>query len=280
MTPQKLEGQHCWEIWHMRTEPCTCCPVILARDTGKQQEAEIRGPDGRHWYIRGFPIKDDDGRVKGVVEFCLDITERKLANEEIEALNTHLASHALELEQAREDLEKRVAERTADLARIVDVLTNEVHERRQVEKNLKDEIAVKLQTMEKLRMKDQLLMQQSRQAAMGEMIGNIAHQWRQPLNNIGLLVQELQLRFEWEDLTQQDMDLLVQKSMEMISHMSQTIDDFRNFFRPEKEKVMFPVSQVVSKTLSLIGKSLKNQGIDIFFEHEGDPLINGFPNEF
>ena len=280
LKPEELEGLNCWEIWHMRTEPCPGCPVILARDTGKQQEAEIRSPDGKLWYIRGFPVKNNDGTVKGIVEFCLDITERKLANEEIEVLNTHLASHALELEKARNDLEKRVAERTDELARTVDILTKEIHERRQVEKNLKEETAIKLQTMEKLRMKDQLLMQQSRQAAMGEMIGNIAHQWRQPLNNIGLLVQELRLRFEWGDLTQQDIDLLVQKSMEMISHMSQTIDDFRNFFRPEKEKVMFTVCQVVSKTLSLIEESLKNQGIDIVFEQEGNPVISGFPNEF
>lgn len=79
MQLEELMGRHCWEIWHQRSEPCCGCPVVLALDSGEPQESEIRSPDGREWYIRGFPVKDDDGRVKGVVEFCLDITERKRA---------------------------------------------------------------------------------------------------------------------------------------------------------------------------------------------------------
>jgi len=79
MRQEELVGRYCWEIWHQRSEACEGCPVILARDTGKPQEGEIRSPDGRSWYIRGFPVKDDDGSVKGVVEFCLEITARKRA---------------------------------------------------------------------------------------------------------------------------------------------------------------------------------------------------------
>lgn len=79
MRQEELVGRHCWEIWHQRDKECDACPVVLARDTGRSQEAEIRSPDGREWYIRGFPVKDDDGSVKGVVEFCLEITARKRA---------------------------------------------------------------------------------------------------------------------------------------------------------------------------------------------------------
>lgn len=79
MLQEEMMEQNCWEIWHRRSEPCEGCPVILARDTGEPQEAEIRTPDGREWFIRGFPVKDDDGRVKGVIEFCLEITDRKRA---------------------------------------------------------------------------------------------------------------------------------------------------------------------------------------------------------
>lgn len=79
MQLEEMVGRHCWEVWHQRSEACGNCPVVLARDTGKPQEGEIRTPDGREWYIRGFPVKDEDGKVKGVVEFCLEITERKRA---------------------------------------------------------------------------------------------------------------------------------------------------------------------------------------------------------
>jgi len=77
MQPEELVGRHCWEIWHQRTEACSGCPVIAAFDTGEPQEAEIRSSDGRQWHIRGFPVRDDEGKVMGVTEFCLDITERK-----------------------------------------------------------------------------------------------------------------------------------------------------------------------------------------------------------
>lgn len=81
MRPEALCGQHCWKIWHQRSAACDGCPVVLARDTGEPHQAEIRTPDGRVWYLRGFPVKDDQGRVKGIVEFGLDITERKRAEE-------------------------------------------------------------------------------------------------------------------------------------------------------------------------------------------------------
>ena len=79
MQQEELMGKRCWEVWHRRNEPCDGCPVVLAMDTGKPQEREIRSFDGREWYIRGFPVKDDEGIVKGVVEFCLEITDRKRA---------------------------------------------------------------------------------------------------------------------------------------------------------------------------------------------------------
>ncbi|MBI1920844.1 MAG: PocR ligand-binding domain-containing protein [Geobacter sp.] len=105
MEAEELVGQDCWKLWHQRTEPCYGCPVIMALETGEPREAEVRTPDGRIWDIRGFPVKDDAGRVNGVVEFCLEITGRKRMEEEIEILNTDLAARACELEQANRELE-------------------------------------------------------------------------------------------------------------------------------------------------------------------------------
>jgi len=99
--PERLVGLYCWEIWHGRDTACEGCPVILARDTGEAQRAEIRSPDGKWWNIRGYPVKDSGGKVVGVTEFCLDITDAKQAEEE-------LGRH-------REHLEDLVEERTAEL---------------------------------------------------------------------------------------------------------------------------------------------------------------------
>jgi PAS domain S-box-containing protein len=80
-SPEELKGRHCFEVWHQRTEPCKDCPVVLARDTGEPHEGEVASPDGRQWYIRGYPTKDENGQVVGIVEFCLDITEKKRVEE-------------------------------------------------------------------------------------------------------------------------------------------------------------------------------------------------------
>jgi PAS domain S-box-containing protein len=105
MRPEEMRGRNCWEIWHQRDDVCPGCPVALARDTGKPQRAEMRAHDGSEWYIRGFPVKDAEGRIKGVVELALDITERRKMEEEIEILNTDLISRAAELEAANRELE-------------------------------------------------------------------------------------------------------------------------------------------------------------------------------
>ncbi len=152
--------------------------------------------------------------------------------------------------------------------------------RRDAEQALQQETARRLRALEELREKDHLLMHQNRLAAMGEMIGNIAHQWRQPLNTLGLAVQDLSLSYELGEFTKELLDARVEKSMQVINHMSRTIDDFRSFFRPDKQKVPFEVSQVIGKTLSLVGGSLGSLRIRVEVETGTDPVIVGYPNEF
>ncbi len=78
LSADELHGRHCYKIWHCRSEPCENCPVLEARETGKLCEREIQSPDGRHWYLRGYPIKDDNGKVIALAEFGQDITDRKM----------------------------------------------------------------------------------------------------------------------------------------------------------------------------------------------------------
>ena len=152
--------------------------------------------------------------------------------------------------------------------------------RREAEQALQEESAERLRAMEELRQKDQLLLQQSRQAAMGEMLGNIAHQWRQPLNSLGLIVQELPIMFGLGKMNKEYLENNVQKAKQVIFHMSQTIDDFRNFFTPNKAKVSFEIGEVIRKTLSLVENSLLSQRIKTRISIAGESSISGYPNEF
>jgi PAS domain S-box-containing protein len=81
LSPESLIGRHCYEVWHARKQPCEICPVAAAIETGGPHEEEMTTPDGRSWFIRGYPIKDEVGKVTNAVEVTLEITERKRAEE-------------------------------------------------------------------------------------------------------------------------------------------------------------------------------------------------------
>lgn len=164
---------------------------------------------------------------------------------------------------------------------ILKVLTEELREKQNqllemnqsLEKIIKKEVASN-------REKDLMLIKQSRQAAMGEMIGNIAHQWRQPLNALGLIIQNIDEAYRYNELTPDYFGSKITKINELIKYMSQTIEDFRNFFRPDKEKQQFSVKEVIDRTISFIEASFKSHDIGLVFSLKDDISIYGFPNEY
>ncbi len=133
---------------------------------------------------------------------------------------------------------------------------------------------------EELKAKNSMLIHQSRFAAMGEMIGNIAHQWRQPLNALGLLLQNIEIAYQHGDLDDAYLDRSVKKGTRLTVQMSQTIDDFRNFFRPNKIAEMFNIHDSVHKAIELIRPSLVNDEIAITFTGDQTLQVMGFPSEF
>lgn len=156
-------------------------------------------------------------------------------------------------------------------------LAEKQHLLQELNKNLEQRVS---DAVSDIRRKDQLLMQQSRQAAMGEMIGNIAHQWRQPLNTLGLIVQELPITYGSEHFTKEALGANVKKAMGLIAHMSKTINDFSNFFRPEKEKSPFNVNQTVTRTLSLVEPTLENLKIHTQLIERDVVETIGYSNEY
>ena len=126
--------------------------------------------------------------------------------------------------------------------------------------------------------KDMLLQQQSKLAAMGEMISAIAHQWRQPLNSLSLNLEVLLDKFYENKLNKKYIEEFTTKQKNTIQFMSKTIDDFRNFFI-KKEKEKFSIKQAILEVIELINAQLKNNNISIELQGE-DFTIKGYKNEF
>jgi len=125
-----------------------------------------------------------------------------------------------------------------------------------------------------------LMIQQSRHAAMGEMIGNIAHQWRQPLNALSIVLQNIRLDYEEGLLNLDSVTDYSKTGTHLIQKMSSTIDDFRNFFRPHKQPEKFSLQEAVRETLSLLDASFMKDDIQVQCEAGDDLMLWGYPNEF
>ncbi len=161
----------------------------------------------------------------------------------------------------------------------------DITERKQMEmalQTLNETLEQRVQDETAKRMtQEHLMIQQSRMAAMGEMIGNIAHQWRQPLNTLGLVVQNLAIDYKDGFLDQNSMTEYKDTALRSIEKMSQTIDDFRNFFKPNKEKQRFDAADSLDEAIKLVSESFKNNHIDLSVEKCVEPCIMfGYPNEF
>ena len=194
-------------------------------------------------------------------------------------------SHALEraaaalresqnmLEKSNAELEKRVAERTSHLQR-----TNQ--DLQDTYRKLQQQSEETIRALEEVQERDRLLLQQNRMAAMGELIVNIAHQWRQPLNILALIVQEQAAQYRQGSFSQEDFDVTTEKAMKVISNMSRTIDDFGDFFKSDNERVSFRVNVVLTKVIAMIGASFKELQVSIEVTDQENLVMSGPRNEF
>jgi signal transduction histidine kinase len=150
------------------------------------------------------------------------------------------------------------------------------------EKDINEHLEKKVdEEQSKQKEQEQILIQQTRLAAMGEMIGNIAHQWRQPLNALGLVLQNLKFSYEIGDLDDDMMNRSVSKADMITKSMSKTIDDFRDFFKPNKAKEYFDINKSTLDAIALVESTLEHHKIELIKDFEEDEIeIFGFPNEF
>lgn len=151
---------------------------------------------------------------------------------------------------------------------------------RNLKKRVEEEIELKLSKEHESNEKERMLIHQSKLASMGEMIGNISHQWRQPLAQVGVILIGLELFSERGKLTTKRLKDKIKEAENQIDYMSKTIDDFRNFFVSEKSKEEFSVKEKVENAITLMSASLKNNNITCTLFITSDKRVVGYPNEF
>ncbi len=141
-----------------------------------------------------------------------------------------------------------------------------------LQKRIEEEVA-------KNREKDQQILAQSRLAQMGEMLGMIAHQWRQPINAISVTAITIDMKAQLGQLDDESAIELADKISEFTQHLSKTIDDFRDFFKPIKEKSDITYAELIQSTLDIVQQSLANKNIKIEVEIDSDVTFHTYVNE-
>lgn len=128
---------------------------------------------------------------------------------------------------------------------------------------------------------EQILTRQSRHAAMGEMVGAIAHQWRQPLATVSVIIQNMSMAWKMDRLSREYVDQALQTAQSQIAYMTRTIEDFLTFFRSGKQKVEFCVNESVDESIRFMTRQFDNSGITVV-RGEGfsqQQFVAGYPNE-
>ena len=156
----------------------------------------------------------------------------------------------------------------------VDKKTKEL---REINETLEGKIAEKVL---ELIQKDEILTVQSKQAIMGEMISMIAHQWRQPLNTITLSISSIQIKhLMGEDMESEELQKRLDDINETITYLSETVDDFKTYFHPDKKREHLDVDRLLHKAINFISARLKSNRVEIKILEESNIHFDGYQNE-
>lgn len=216
------------------------------KDFGRSLVMRMICKDGRQIWCEqsNVPFFNNEGTLIALEGIARDITGQKELENKLRQLNAQLLEKKKDLEVLNLSLEKRIAA--------------------EVEKN---------------RELDHLMALQARQASMGEMIANIAHQWRQPLNVLSLAMYDLSDAFDYEELDRRYLDNTVEEMTRVIQEMSATIDDFRNFFKPENDKSRFKVAEILKRTFAFMTPYFAHAEVELQKDIPGDIMIEGFATQ-
>ena len=252
---------------------------LIARSIVFSMESVQQGL-GKFFDLLGRKI-DKDERIKIELKSTDEFGEMaKMINSNIEVLREKLKKDIGLIEDAtsvvsdlkKGDLDRRLVKNasSSELNRLKEVMNKMLDD-------LENRIVLEIEERTK---QEQLLIQQSKLASMGNMIGNIAHQWRQPLSEINAVLMNMQVKKEHNDLSDNDFEEGIKECDVILSHMSNTISDFQNFFKPSKEKVKFSLQEECRNASFIIESSLKYNNIAFNIDIEEDCDVFGYPREF
>jgi len=126
----------------------------------------------------------------------------------------------------------------------------------------------------------ELLVHQSKLASMGEMIGNIAHQWRQPLTHLGYIFMNIQEKEKHGELNSQYLKRKIDEANVQLTFMSDTIEDFQSFYRPDKEKELFSLADATNETLNMMKNTFEHHGIEVTLTVQENTMLYNYKNEY
>ncbi len=230
---------------------------LLGRQIDKDEEISIK-----------LKNRDEFGDIAKIINTNVEILRVKL-KKDIKLIED--ATHVLH-QLKKGDLEIRLSGYASS-----DELNKLKHVMNEMLDNLEDRIVLEIKNRTK---QEQLLIQQSKLASMGNMIGNIAHQWRQPLSVLNAVLIKIQVKKEHNDLSDDELYSLIEECDIILAHMSNTISDFQNFFKPSKEKTKFDLELECKNASFIIKSSLKYNNIKFDIVIEKDCKVIGYPREF
>jgi len=232
---------------------------------GKLQFRDIITPEGCEVFARNFPRLKEQGMVRDL--------EYTLVRKDGSTFPVLLNASAILGEdgsfQASRTTTYDISERTVATQRL-----NELNQN--LAKKIEEETGRRLQ-------QERLLARHARLVALGEMIGAIAHQWRQPLTTLGATIQSIRMAWERQCLDQAFLTQAEVDAQKQLYYMSDTIEDFRNFFRPEKSIESFDIRDKIREAIILLDPQFANSGISLQIADVTPELpmtIRGYQNEF
>ena len=250
---------------------CICDKFIQINDENYLTDKDY---DGNNWaeHILLYPEKSFKCAMKRnnkVEHFSMNVNLSQFKDDEKPYIIVTFTNITLDVQQ-KQELKKL----NNNLESIVTMKTIEL-------KNLNSSLEEKIKIeIEKNKKKDTILFQQNKMASMGEMLNNIAHQWRQPLSAITTSASSLKLKDELKSLEKDDINYYCDHILNSSNYLSQTINDFSNFFKKDEEKINFYINDTLEQNIKLIKEKINSKNIEVKILLKDKIEIFGNKNEF